>query len=215
MNKQMIGFITSIIITIVSVFWLWSTTDYLKSGFEPIIVFITGLSGIISSFIWNYFCKKDIIIEKKEYDIFISAPMTSFNSDKYEEIHKLSEGVYDAIINHTNVEKIYSGLLKFKNINDIEDETAAAKNDFQKISSSNKFILIYPEKIVTSCLVEIGYAICLNLPCILFVRDRNDLPYNLKELGQIKNNVLIYIYSDTNSIKNIIRKRGNDIFPSA
>lgn len=214
MNKQIVIFIASVITTIFSVFWLWSTADYLKSGYEPIIVFITAVSGIISSFIWSYFNKKDIVIEKKEYDIFISAPMTSFNGAKHEELYKLSEGVLDAITKHTNVEKIYSGLLKFKNIDDIEDETAAAKNDFQKISSSKRFILIYPEKIVTSCLVEIGYAICLNLPCILFVRDRNDLPYNLKELGQIKNNVLIYIYSDTKSIKNIIRRRGNDIFPS-
>ena len=196
MNKQIGIFVTAVVTSIFSVFCLWSTADYLKSGYEPIIVFTAGMSAIISSFLWTFFNKKDIVFEKKEYDIFISAPMTSFNEAKYDEIHKLSESVSDAITKHTNVKKIYSGLLKFKSINDIEDETAAAKNDFQKISSSKKFILIYPEKIVTSCLVEIGYAICLNLPCILFVRDRDDLPYNLKELGQIKNNVLIYIYSD-------------------
>jgi hypothetical protein len=139
--------------------------------------------------------------------------MTSFNGKKYIEIHKLIEGISDAITKNTNINTIYSGSLKFKTIDEVEDEIAAAKNDFQKINKSKKFILIYPEKIVTSCLVEIGYAICLNLPCVLFVKSRNDLPYILKEIGQIKNNVLIYTYSDTNSIENIIRKKGNDIFP--
>ncbi len=48
---------------------------------------------------------------------------------------------------------------------------------------SRTFALVYPEPIVTSALFEAGYALALKLPSRYFVRDRDDLPYLMKELA--------------------------------
>ena len=37
---------------------------------------------------------------------------------------------------------------------------------------------------VTSALVEAGYALALRLPCLLFVRNKADLPYLLRQAAQ-------------------------------
>ncbi len=49
------------------------------------------------------------------------------------------------------------------------------------LRAAHLFVMIYPGKIVTSALVEVGYAMALRLPCLLLVRDRDDLPYLLKQ----------------------------------
>src|SRR5690348_6747406 len=49
------------------------------------------------------------------------------------------------------------------------------------LSNSQAVIFFYPDRVVTGALVEVGYALALNLPVLTFVRDRNSLPYMLRE----------------------------------
>ena len=76
---------------------------------------------------------------------------------------------------------------------------------------SANFVMILPEKMVTSCLVEVGYAIALDIPCLVFVRDRGHLPYVLQEIGQQRNNVKIYRYNNHTNIAGIIDQHGANL----
>ncbi len=148
---------------------------------------------------------------KNEHDVFISIPMTGLDSEeKYNKIHHEATEIGRVLTQETEVNNIYCAAIKYPSLNKIQNATVA--DDLNHLKKSKYFILIYPEKLVTSCLVEAGYAICLGIPCILFVRDRNHLPYILREIGQKTSNVIINQCENNEDLSGFISRAGKDLF---
>lgn len=61
----------------------------------------------------------------------------------------------------------------------------ALRNDLEALQSAQLFILLYPGKLVTSALVETGFALARQIPCLLLVRDKGDLPYLLQQADRV------------------------------
>src|SRR5271166_5837456 len=99
------------------------------------------------------------------YDLFLAAPMSALDESDYatERAGVLAE------VEHPGG---FTG------------EADALRRDLTALRHARLFVLIYPGKIVTSALVEVGYALALRLPCLLLVRDRSDLPYLLNQAEQ-------------------------------
>lgn len=68
---------------------------------------------------------------------------------------------------------------------------SALEQDIGFLRRSDVFILVYPEKVLSSVLIEAGYAMALRIPMILFVRRRSDLPYLLQEAESVQDRSLI------------------------
>jgi hypothetical protein len=120
--------------------------------------------------------------EKKNLDIFISAPITSFlpesNREKdfkaaeYKYFNRLCTHVVKSLQKeYPNLRIHYEGVplttcskvLGFKN-----DKGRRAKS-FERINSSKHLIAIFPDaKLISGSLVEIGYALAKGLSCVMF-----------------------------------------------
>lgn len=54
----------------------------------------------------------------------------------------------------------------------------------KKIKSSDLIFFLYPKKIVSTCLIGMGYAIAMQIRSIIIVRTKNDLPYLLQKIPE-------------------------------
>jgi hypothetical protein len=82
----------------------------------------------------------------------------------------------------------------------------------QALLESRYFVLLYPKKIVSSVLVEAGWALALGKTSIYFVDERSDLPFLLKQAEQAFSSVRIYDKSDTDAIVKLLTIHRTELF---
>jgi hypothetical protein len=115
------------------------------------------------------------------YDAFIAAPMSSLGDAAY----TLERGDVLAIMERLRtvhgLGSIYFAGAAISGREAFTNEVDALQEDLRALRDSCSFVLVYLSKIVTSALVEVGYALALRLPCLLLVRDKSDLPYLLNQ----------------------------------
>ncbi|HTU67765.1 MAG TPA: TIR domain-containing protein [Steroidobacteraceae bacterium] len=120
------------------------------------------------------------------YDVFLSAPMAAYKTDdEYIPARAEIEKLYIALTQTCGL-RVYWAAEKIKKIDDFDNFDDSAMDDLQALQVSRTFALVYPKPMTTSALFEAGYALALKLPCHYWVRDRDDLPYLMKELAGFK-----------------------------
>lgn len=87
----------------------------------------------------------------------------------------------------------------------------AIKENLRLMKQVDSMMIVYPDKLPSSVLVETGYGIALTKRIVIFVKNKNDLPYILREASVLKN-VNIFVYSDINGIIEYIRANGMKLF---
>ena len=70
-----------------------------------------------------------------------------------------------------------------------DPEAIAAEKDFSALKSSRHFVMIYPHRVLSSCIVEAGYALGAGIPSTYFVRSDEDLPYALRGAVEVSADV--------------------------
>ncbi|MDJ0601132.1 MAG: hypothetical protein QNJ37_20105 [Crocosphaera sp.] len=153
-----------------------------------------------------------------EYDVFLSAPMDSWDDDN------------DLRLNREKIIKIKAALRKFCGLEltfyagtDIENRakfqapSVALRQNFEKMGKSKKFIMIYPEPLASSILLEAGMALALRKDSVWFVHDRDQLPYLLREASNASRqnglpSISIYQCPSIDDVLKTIEQDGKDIF---
>lgn len=116
------------------------------------------------------------------YDVFLSAPMASFTDDAAFQAGRAEfQKVYDALTQDCGL-RVYWAAKDIRSRADYQTMDVSVEEDFAALEQSRFFVLLYPEKMVTSALFEAGYALALRRPSLYFVRDRDDLPFLMQEL---------------------------------
>jgi hypothetical protein len=116
-----------------------------------------------------------------KYDVFLSAPMAAL-AEGFEVARANFHKVYDALTQGCGMQ-VYWAAAEIKTIEDYQTMDVSAKEDLAALDQSRYFVLLYPQKLVTSALFEAGYALALKLQSLYFVRDRADLPFLMRELA--------------------------------
>ena len=128
-------------------------------------------------------------------DIFIAAPLTSFNACDFflnnKRICDLIKWIRENSL-HKNI--FYAGENKYKK-NNFDNPKIAIQIDLETIHNSKYILFIYPSKVITSAFVEIGYAIALKKKVFILVKRREDLPFILQESDKVYNYIKIYDYT--------------------
>ena len=62
--------------------------------------------------------------------------------------------------------------------------TAKSPPDLNAIETAACFVLVYPRKVASSALVEIGYAIACGKPSLILVHSIEDLPYFFRDVSE-------------------------------
>lgn len=135
------------------------------------------------------------------YDLFIAAPMSALDTAGYAEGRAEVLALMDRLSAVHGFKRIYFAGAAISGPEAFTAGADALHRDVEGLRSSRLFTLLYPTKIVTSALVEVGYALALQLPCLLLVRDESDLPYLLRqaekrEAGDMLPPVKIAIYRE-------------------
>ena len=105
-------------------------------------------------------------------------------------------------------------------IEDIESQRLLPPEDFslsedlEALRRSKYFMLVYPERIVSSVLFEAGLAVALGKPSVYFIRDRRNLPFLMKQAEQAKlpAGVRIYEYESLSKIENLLQNPGEGLW---
>lgn len=112
------------------------------------------------------------------YDIFIAAPLSGRSeSFSYEESRREILEVMRRLRETHGIARAYYAGEAIETTDAFSDQSLALERDIAAIRSCSVFLMLYPERIVSSALVEIGYAMAVGKPCIVLARDRTDLPF--------------------------------------
>ncbi|KSV63092.1 hypothetical protein N183_36240 [Sinorhizobium sp. Sb3] len=114
--------------------------------------------------------------------VFIGAPMASLNTPaQYQAKQRDVSHVAEAVeICCKSVRRTYWAGKDIKDPNKFDGERVALLRDLSHLKSSESCIFIIFEKLASSVLVEIGYAIALNKRTVIFCKTRTDLPFLLR-----------------------------------
>lgn len=90
----------------------------------------------------------------------------------------------------------------------------ALEVDITALNKSKRFLLIYPQKIVSSVLFEAGYAFAANKPTVYFIHNRSDLPFLMRQAEGTKygEQVNIYEFNDLHGLIYKIEKHGERLW---
>ena len=125
-------------------------------------------------------------------NIFIATPIAGFlNKNDYKMYKKLIEEIV-VEINRTNIfGNVYCEITNLDDIADYDSPAASAAKDFNNVLNSEYFILLYPQRVVSSALIELVYALAKGKKILIISSDKNALPYMALELDKIYHNVTI------------------------
>lgn len=98
-----------------------------------------------------------------------------------------------------------------KTKSDFDAADISIGSDLDALKESGKFILIYPEKIVSSVLVEAGIALALGKQSFFFGRTEN-FPFLLQQANQQFDHIKIYNSQSFDDILAIITKNAHNLF---
>ncbi len=74
----------------------------------------------------------------------------------------------------------------------------------------DSILVVYPKKLPSSTLVEIGYGIALSKKMVIFYSD--GLPYMLERAGSYIQNISTYHFKSLDEIRKVIEKNGMVLF---
>ncbi|MDD8025556.1 MAG: hypothetical protein PHI34_03500 [Acidobacteriota bacterium] len=180
----------------------------------PFLFFI----GIVhaSYRVFKRMCKNNIAFRHEkdlDFDVFLAAPMAAYkDNQEYQDGNKEARGLMSLIRQHCGLNRIFYSGEDVPSKEDFDPEDIAYIGNLEKIRKSKYFLLYYPRNIVSSVLIELGYAIAFNLPIIILTKSLEELPYLLKKLPQASPANKIYEFNNQRDIKNIISKHGKTIF---
>ncbi len=139
------------------------------------------------------------------YDVFLSAPMAAFANDaEYQASRTQIKKVFDAL--KKDGTRVYWAAENVLSIDDFDTMDVSVTDDLSALARSRCFILVYPEKLVTSALFEAGYALARNAMSHYFVRNRDDLPFLMRELAGPIQNVRIHTHLDWKDYDDLAHK---------
>lgn len=113
--------------------------------------------------------------------IFVAAPMSSFASEQqYVDFRDRVVSFCEELAEQPDVLWVFFAGRHIASFSAFDTHDDALKSDADRIWESTEFILLYPEKIASSALIEVGIALGLKKGVTIVCRERDDLPYVLK-----------------------------------
>jgi hypothetical protein len=145
------------------------------------------------------------------YNLYLISPITSVTPEQYKEIHEAAMYFVSNLRSRCSKFTVY---YPGENIIDNTQPDIASvywsRNVENIISKSENFVLFYPEKVATSALIELGFAIALKKPVHIFVPQKDIMPFLLRDPPP---NVHIIEYGrNFSDFKKVIDKDVREIF---
>lgn len=141
--------------------------------------------------------------------IYISVPMASISETEYEELRKNLFLLKD-ILNKIGFKEIICPMLTIDNKSNFDGQTRAIKTNFTNMKKVDSMIVIYPRKLPSSVLVELGYGLALCKRMVIFYGE--ELPYIVEKAGENIEHIKTYKYNKLIQINQIVKSDGMALF---
>lgn len=156
-----------------------------------------------------------------QIDVFLAAAMESLG-DSYSASRDDLLTVISVIREAHGLSVFYAGESRASS-GAFEDEAWALADNCDVLDHTKRLVMIYPapapdreKPVASSALVEVGYAIALRLPILIFYRHSlNTLPYLLRKLPQVFSGCTLVQYRDRDDLLQAIKIRHRDFFTSS
>lgn len=148
----------------------------------------------------------------KKNSVFIGAPMASLKEDEYIALREHILPIKEAIEKSCGIRNVHYPGTQISDSSVYDGEEKAILENYKVMKESEFLLFIYPEKITSSVLTEIGYGIALSKKIIIFTHSRNALPYMLRESDKVISNLKIYTYERYGDIIHKIETNGPAFF---
>ena len=120
------------------------------------------------------------------HTLFIAAPMSGLASDDQYRNVRQQALVASNRLQHLGAIEVYFAGQDIDSTEQFSGQLAGLRTDIAALRRAHGFVMLFPERVASSVLIEAGYAMALDLPMLLLVRDRNDLPYMFQEAEQAR-----------------------------
>lgn len=141
--------------------------------------------------------------------VYISAPMSSVGSNQYYEIRDFLLKLKPELLK-IGFTDVICPLFENKDYENFDGNTKAIKENFVSLKQVDSVIVLYPSKMPSSVLVEIGYALSLCKKTVIFYHEK--LPYILEDAGTNITHIDSRQYSNFDDILHIIKSNGKQLF---
>jgi len=150
---------------------------------------------------------------KKSYtwDVFLAAPLAALSDESFElSLSKMKE-IKTILEEECDFKRVFFAGTNMKTKLDFETADVSVEADVNALKESQNFILIYPDKIVSSVLFEAGIALALGKPSFYF-GETDNFPFLMKQANQKFNFVKIQDVDSLDKIISILRKNKKQLF---
>lgn len=146
-----------------------------------------------------------------KWDVFLAAPMAAMANDKFENTLWKENEIKKVLEEECGFSRVFFAGTNMKTKDDFETADLSIETDVNAIKDSQYFIMIYPEKIVTSVIFEAGIAFALGKPSFYFGQPDN-FPFLMTQAHQKFEHVKIYEADSLDEIIRIIKKNKRELF---
>lgn len=147
-----------------------------------------------------------------QYDVFLSCPMAGIKTDaRYQKVRVEALSILDCLENQCQFQVFFAGRTMGTRTQFDADFDFSIAKDIQTLEESQCYLLYYPEKVVSSALVEAGIALALKKKAVYFVRNRRHLPFMLQKAESVAP-VKLCEFKTIDRVLTVIRNYGRDLF---
>jgi hypothetical protein len=146
-----------------------------------------------------------------QHDVFLSCPMASAKTDaRYREVRAQAMSILECLEKECQFRVFFAGRA-LENRTDFDEADFSIAKDIRALEESQYFLLFYPERVVSSVLVEAGMALALKKKAVYFVRDRKQLPFMLQKVESVAP-VKVCEFKTSDRVLTVIRNYRHDLF---
>lgn len=146
-----------------------------------------------------------------KWDVFLAAPMAALGDGDFESSTNKIREIKRVLEEECNFQSIFFAGANMKTKDDFQTADISIETDVDALKDSQNFIMIYPEKIVSSVLFEAGIALAFGKPSFYFGHTDN-FPFLMQQANQKFKHVKIYEADTLDEIIKIIRKNKMQLF---
>jgi len=145
------------------------------------------------------------------WDVFLAAPLAALSDESFElSLSKMKE-IKKILEEDCDFKRVFFAGTNMTTKMDFETADVSIETDVNALKESQNFILIYPEKIVSSVLFEAGIALALGKPSFYF-GETDNFPFLMKQANQKFNFVKIQDAESLDKIIAILKKNKKQLF---
>jgi len=183
-------------------------------GYIVIGMIVVLVLTIIAAVLIHWIDKKTLVpvsttmqnAHELSHDIFLAYPIAATENDVLRnEIGSLVNEVTNTLSN-IGVKNIFDAANQFKNDKDYEPPEIACKKDLNAIRSCRNFFFLFPAKLPSSAIMELGFALALNKRIAICTTSKDNLPFLLKGLSECFDHVNYIEYKNADHLKTIIKE---------